>query len=360
MLREWLTPYNPFNSWKVLTWAENIRGIIDDQFLPPVVVNWDLVLGCNYNCPHCIWAKRRRLPKTKVPEEFILKVPKFLHDWGVKGVCVAGESGDPSLHPQLDVALRLLHHWNIEVGLVSNGYALSEKAIMAAAHYTKFTGFSVDAGTPESYAKVHGLKGKQYFQTVCNHIERLARYAYIYNLPVQVGYKFLILPDSYQTIVEGAKIARNIGVRDFQIRPAELPETEIQKINIPVLEEQLKRVHELETDTFHVYSIRHKFTDTLHKKKQEHCWATPLTSTWLATGDVVCCVDLRDEDYNTLCNYIQEGLPQVRRLWGGEKHLELIREINRRLDNCKRCTNGGYNEIIQNAFVEDKMDVRMI
>ena len=146
--REWSSNFNPFNSWKVLAWADHIRGIIDEQFLPPVVVNWDLRLGCCYDCPHCIWAKRKGLPTYNVPTEFILKVPKFLHDWGVKGVCVAGERGDPCLHPELETALRLLHHWNIEVGLVTNGFAFTQ--FEEAAHYCKFVGFSMDAGTSES------------------------------------------------------------------------------------------------------------------------------------------------------------------------------------------------------------------
>ena len=217
MIKEWVSPFNPFNSWKVIAWQNHIRAIIDEQFLPPVVVNWDLVLGCNYNCPHCMWAKRKNLPPTKVPAEFIYKVPKFLHDWGVKGTCIAGERGDPCLHANLEVALRLLHHWNIEVGLVTNGYAMTEEQIIAAAHYTKFTGFSMDAGTAETYAKVHGLNSKSAFVVVLEHIEKLANYTRTHTLPVEIGYKFLILPDSYHTVYEAAKIAKDIGTYDLSI-----------------------------------------------------------------------------------------------------------------------------------------------
>lgn len=355
MLAEWSSNYNPFNSWKVLAWPDHIRGILDDNFLPPVVVNWDLVLGCNYKCPHCIWIKRRALPPTKVPIEFIKSVPKFLHDWGVKGVCIAGESGDPSLHPDLGTALRLLHHWNIEVGYVSNGFILD---IESVAHYSKFAGFSMDAGDPISYSKVKGVSGKNFYKVVDN-IKNLADYASKHNLPVEIGYKFLILPDSYQSIYAGAKIAKEIGVRDFQIRPAELPESEIARIDLKKLEEQLEKAHELSDENFRVFSVRHKF-DGLYKKPQKHCWATPLTSTWTATGDIVLCVDRRDDNLNILCNYIKEGLTPVRELWGKWQHRELIRQLNNDLHNCKRCTNGGYNELIQKVFVEDSMDYRMI
>ena len=355
MNREWKSEINPFNSMKVLAWQDHIRGILNEDFLPPVVVNWDLVLGCNYKCPHCMWAKRGNIPHTKIPLEFIQRVPEFLHRWGVKGVCIAGELGDPSLHPNLGEALRLLHHWNLEVGYVSNGFVLD---IPSVAHYSKFAGFSMDAGTPESYAKVKGVD-RDNFHTVANQINALAVYARKNNLPVAIGYKFLILPNSYLTLYEGAKIARDIGVRDFQVRPADLPRTEIDKIDVERLEEQLEKVHELETDDFHVYTVRHKF-DGLKKKSQKHCWATPLTSTWTATGDVVLCVDLRDVGYNTLGNYLEAGLGIIRERWGTRFHRELIKGLNENLGKCRRCTSSGHNSLIEEAFLVDNFDMRMI
>ena len=139
-----------------------------------------------------------------------------------------------------------------------------------------------------------------------------------------------------------------------------MPESETAKINIDILNEQIGKAHSLGTDTFHVYSVRHKFTNTLKKKPRSHCWATPLTSTWLATGEVVACVDLRDEDYNTLCNYFTDGLAKVREVWGSEYHRNIIKTINERLDRCKRCTNGGYNDLIEKAFIDDGFDMRLI
>jgi len=356
---EWLDPFNPFNSWKSLAWAQHMQGIVDGELLPPVVVNWDLVLGCIYKCRWCMWRKRQKLPNSMVPPELVRRIPKFLHDWGVKACCLAGDWGDPTQHPDLPTALRLLHYWNIDVGLTNNGFLLGESLTPFAAHYTKFTGFSVDAGTADSYAAVHNTPPEN-FTVVIKNIEHLANYAQRYSLPVQIGYKFLIFPESYRTLYEAARIAREIGARDFQIRPAHLPVSATRKINIDEVNEQIQRARELETKSFRIFGIRHKFTPTFEKKQPEHCWATPLTSTWCADGKIVACVDLRDEEYNTLCNYITDELDEVKRVWGSKKHLNIIRELNQHLDNCKRCTNYMYNEIIENAFVQDKMDVRLI
>lgn len=360
MLAEWSDPFNPFNSFKVLRWGKHLEMLADGEIPPyPIVINLDLQRGCNYKCKHCIWSKRRDLKPTKVPLELALKIPKFLHNWGVKAVCLAGESGDPSLYPELHKILKELHYWNIDIGLVSNGFAYTDEQIRAAAHYTTFTGFSIDAGTAESYAEVHGVQQKN-FAKVIENIGKLAKYKERNNLDVQIGYKFLLFPESYDTLYEAAKIARDIGANHFQIRPAELPVEETKKINISEVNKQIEQAMKLQTKDFGVFGIRHKFKPDFTKKTPKHCYATPLTSTWTADGNIVLCVDLRDEDYNTLCNYRKEGLQRIKELWGSEKHRKLIEELNKRLDNCKRCTNFGYNEIIEKAFVKDSMDIRLI
>jgi len=359
-MKEWSSPFNPFNSFKVLAYSEQLQMLADGKIPPyPIVVNLDLVRGCNYKCKYCIWTKRRDLEPTKVPIDLALKIPKFLHDWGVKAVCLAGESGDPSLYPGLHKVLKEFHYWNIDIGLVSNGFAYTDRQIRAAAHYCKFVGFSMDAGTPESYAKVHGVPGTN-FEKVIENIKRLARYKEENNLDVQIGYKFLLFPESYDTLLKAAEIASDIGVNHFQIRPAEIPVGETKKIDISEVNKQIEEAMKLETKDFGVFGIRHKFKPDFTKKTPKHCYATPLTSTWTADGEIHACVDLRDQSYDILCNYRKDGLQRIKELWGSEKHRKIIEGINQRLDNCKRCTNFGYNEIVEKAFVKDSMDMRLI
>ncbi len=360
MLDEWTNKYNPFNSFKVLAYSEHLQMIADGEIPPfPIVVNWDPVRGCNYKCKYCIWSKRRDLEPTKVPLDLALKIPKFLHNWGVKAICVGGESGDPSLYPGLHKVLKEFHYWNLDVGLVSNGFALTDKQIRAVAHYTTFTGFSMDAGTPESYAKVKGIPEKN-FEKVIENIKKLVKYKEENNLDVQIGFKFLLLPESYDTLYKAAEIARDIGANHFHVRPAELPVGEIKKIDISKVNDQIEQAMKLETKDFGVFGIKHKFNPDFTKKTPKHCYATPLTSTWTADGDVHLCVDLRDCNYDILCNYRKEGLQRIKELWGSEKHRKLVEGLNQRLDDCKRCTNYGYNEIIEKAFVKDSMDLRLI
>ena len=53
-MQEWKDPYNPFNSMKVLIWPEHLKGIADQNFLPPVQVDTDPSNKCNYDCLWCL------------------------------------------------------------------------------------------------------------------------------------------------------------------------------------------------------------------------------------------------------------------------------------------------------------------
>lgn len=360
-MREWIDSYNPFNSDKVFFWAKHLEGCAKEDFLPPVVVNLDLVLGCNYMCKHCIWAKRRSLKPTMVPIELTRKVPEFLHDWDVKACCIAGEWGDPSLYPEIALIglLRLLHFWNVEVGIVSNGFAYTRSVLEAIAHYTTFAGFSVDAGTPETYAAVHNCPPEN-FTVVVRNMAYLANYIKQRNLRCEVGYKFLLYPESYQTVYQAATLARELGVRDLQIRPADLPEIETELIDKDKINELMSSALQLTTSDFRVATVRHKFTSGFKKKPLQVCYATPLTSTWCANGEVHLCVDRRDKADDILVNYREEGLSALRRAWNGRRHHRLIQQLNKNLSSCRRCTNYKYNILIEKCIVTDSTDRRLI
>lgn len=359
---EWSDIYNPFNSIKAMAHSDRCQAIVNEDFLPPVTVDWDLVLGCNYNCPHCIWGKRRNMAPTMVPREMIQQVPSFLREWGVKGVCLSGECGDPAQHPDLPEALRLLHHNNIDVGLTTNGYALNDPFKReAAAHYCRWVGFSMDAAEHTTYSKVHGV-ALDVFGGVGRIILSMTDYADAHLLPVQISCKFIILPQNYSEIAQAARMAKDLGCQDFHVRPAWIPESERAKIDLNVVEEQCALAREFEDENFHVYTVTHKFTGCLEKREIKHCWASPLRSTWSADGNVIICGDRRDVvKNNVLCNYIADGLGAVRMAWNSSLHHALIDNINRNeVQDCKRCICYGYNEMIENVFVKDKMDKNVL
>jgi MoaA/NifB/PqqE/SkfB family radical SAM enzyme len=367
--REWINEFNPFNSMKGLRWGDHLeqaRRWIDaggGELLPPVVVNLDVAGGrCNFNCPHChhsymIQDFNKKL--TIVPKDILMQIPKFLHEWGVKASCIVGTTSDATLNPYLPELLKDMHNWNIDVGLVSNGYKFNERLINHTAFYTKFVGFSIDAGTSETFAKVKGVDGNK-FNKVVKNLENIAKIVDDNGLRKDVGYKFLILPKNYLDLAKAAKIAKDIGCSYMQIRPAQLPDSERIKIDIDKANELITEAQKLNDENFQVVGVRHKFSPELSKIVPEKCYMTPLTSTWTADGDIWPCVDRRHYKGDSLGNYIKDGLNKVKEMWGSSEHWKIINHINGTLNQCIRCSNYGYNKLFKVVSEEDPMDVRLI
>jgi len=367
-MREWDDPFNPFNSWKALTHGPHFKAILAEDYLPPVVVNLDVSGMCQYRCPHC-HHRAKQIKDRSLPElssRLARTFPAFLEGWErrghrPRGCCIVGSQGDALLFKGLPTLLRELHHVGVQVGLVSNGYGYTDQLLDYAAHYCKFVGFSMDAGTRETYAAVHNPPPGA-FQRVCANIAQLTLKLQDLKLRNDVGFKFLILPQSYQTLFEAAKLAKSLGCRYMQIRPADLPEEARAQIDIDVVNEQIEQAMELNVSgRFEVVGVRHKFTNDFKRKLPAYCWLTALTVTITSDGKCWPCVDRRWDTETLLADCGSgAGWSALRDAWGSAQHVNTVHSII----NCDgagpkcniRCSNYGYDALFNRVFLEDAMD----
>jgi MoaA/NifB/PqqE/SkfB family radical SAM enzyme len=368
-MNEWSSPYNPFNSMKALTHAKSFEAILEEKPLPPIVVNFDLTNNCNYNCRFCMFSENReradktgelfREGKESLPEGYALTLPKLWKDWGVKAVCLAG-GGEPTLHPDYLPFIKECKAQGLELGLVSNGYVIDNlEAMKIISDSCKFVGFSIDAGNEKDYQQTKGVP-KERFSKVISNIRNLSAVKEAFRSNVQIGYKFLLDEKNYNSIYEAIKLASEIGVNDFQFRPAINPNYEFFKGKEDKVWNQIEKGrNDFEREDFRVYGIRHKFNPDFSKKhKFEKCRANMLTSTWCADGRVYMCTDSRGNPWSYLTDHYPN--PQnVIDYWGSKEHLEKVDKIDFH-KNCDRCTLAPYNEMFEQVFIKDSMDKNLI
>lgn len=370
--KEWNNQYNPFNSLKVLAWYERMLGIKDGKFAAPVNIALDILSGSQthkkcgeFNCEFCMSNLEEVPSEAEIPFDILIKLPKFFNEWGVKSLCVAGHHSDPLIYNNNHLCEFLKECWEnkVEVGLVTNGAYFNNRTIEAATKYCKFIGFSINAGNRSTHARMTKTK-PEIFDRIIDNIKRIAEFKEKNNLECQIGYKFLITDKSYTSILDGVKLAREIGVNHFQIRPAELQPEKIAKINIDLVNKQIDETFKLEIPRkFEVFGVRHKFNPDYSKKLPECCVASPLGSTWMADGSVVICPDRRWSKHKkdmVLGNFIKEGPEAIREKWGGPEHRKMIEAANKDLQNCIRCTSYAWHEIFTEAVLKDKMDITLI
>ena len=338
--------YSSFSQTKGLLWREWMDGILSGNFKPPVGAVIDLTDACNLKCGWCNAQGFRSA--NKLSTEHVKRIIDDLAAWGVKSVCYAG-GGEPSLHEDFAQFIAYAKCKNLEVGISTNGIALTQIDIETISMCARFCGISIDSGSKETWMRIKGGSESQYAKLMenCGKLAAFAR-----NTPLDLTYKFMLTPHNQHEILRAGKLARDLGFKSFFVRPAafeNVPGVNVDyKFNVRVIQEQLMRCLHLENETFKVYvsfrRVNAKLRKTLAFKR---CLATPLMAVYCADGYAYLCIDYRERAYGLLCKH-----EDLRRLWGTAAHKELIAKIN--LDNCPRCAFAHYNEQIE-AYAADAM-----
>ena len=119
--------------------------------LPPVAVELHWTSDCNYDCMHCSYGSRRQ-SRGSLTQEQIQSVVSDLISMNASAVYLSG-GGEPTLIKNWDCYARQLIDNGIEVSLITNGVALSEKHldVLRRMNYIAISVYSTD---DDEYRKI--------------------------------------------------------------------------------------------------------------------------------------------------------------------------------------------------------------
>jgi len=343
----------------VLIWREWLEGCAKRDFLPPITICIDPTSTCTLNCLWCNSADYNEKNATILSEKHLLDIADFAKEWGVKSVHVFG-GGEPLMNPSINKFLRHMKDIGLQSGLITNGVFLKDETIDTIIECCRWFGISIDAGTTETYMTVKGTNNSDLFSHVLGNLARLCCRKKELKSNCSICAKYLLHPANAKDIYQCAKLVKDIGVDDFQIRPAgweNIANSKMKSFNfegfLSDIDIQIEESLELESESFHVYGIRHKFSPTMSKKRNySKCWASPITLLFGADGNCYTCGDRRGQQEYILCTHMPD-VYNVLKYWNSDKHRQLLASVN--LDTCPRCMIGSYHEIVEKVFVKDQM-----
>ena len=370
MSKEWLSPYNPFNSAKVLMWQKHLEGCAKDNYLIPVSVDVDPSNRCNFNCKWCNAGGIIEDSHTDMSEKHLLDLADFIKGWGAdtpegnpKSACVAG-GGESLMNPATPAFLERMYENGLQNGLITNGSLITKQNLDIIAKSCRWIGISMDAGTPKTYNKIkfqNDTLSSAVFDYVCKNITKLAKRIDELGVQNDLCFKFLLSPENYNEVYAAAKLAKSLGVKDFHLRPVGYKNlvgtkdfnVKYSKKMLAVIEKQMAEAMKLSDKNFRVYGITHKFNpDFSIMKKFSRCWAIPLIPTFSADGNVYLCFDMRGSEDTILCKH-DTDVTEIARFWNTEAHKKIVRDID--VNKCPRCTFTAYNEIVETVIQNDSM-----
>ncbi len=312
------------NNW------ENQKGIY------PVYVEISPVGACNHRCTFCAvdYIGYRNIRwETELLKNRLSEMAKL----GIKSIMFAGE-GEPLFHKDLDQIVEHSNKVGIDCSITTNFVYLNEKNVLKILKNTSWIKVSLNAGTAETYSKIHRTKEED-FHTVLNNLELAVKTRKEHNLECTIGAQLLLLPENKHEVIEFVTKMKSAGIDYVVIKPYSqhlFSKTKTyEKIDYADLISLEETLNEFNDDNFNVVFR----SNTMKKLNKAHdydkCLSTPYF--WahiMADGDVYgCSAYLKQEKF---CYGNLKEIP-FKEIWEGDKRKKSVQFVKDELDisNCR-------------------------
>lgn len=335
----------PITGFKILSTYKEIKNILRGNIVPPRTVEFFISNICNHNCIGC---HSKELHETKIPFLKFETAKKVIDEcaiMGVEGIELSG-GGCPMLYPKIVELARYINEKRLKVGLITNGIPFTKKNIEIL-RYLLWIRIALDAGTRETYAKVHG---KDDFFKLIENIKMIVDYKRKYNLKVTIGLKYLISRHNNNELIHATKLAKKLKVDYLQFKALRKSKECIQQPNGTGL--ALKRAKELATADFMVIGGVEKSV------MKQRCILNMIHPLIDSSGDVYLCAFFQHRKKTHYIGNVHKH--PFNEIWYSEKHRQAFLSTDFKECNLFDCPFHPANELVQEAIVKGKMHLEFV
>lgn len=318
--------FSRFDSMKILTHWPRLLDIRANGVALPVEMVIYPTNNCCLECNFCIM-REERVNGGSLSDDLLMSLPQQAMMMSI-GMMYFSGGGEPTLHPKLVDCAKESHRLGMQTSLNTNG--------VISIDYSPFNyvRFSVDACTPETYFKV---KGKDYFDRVVANIRRAISFC---GNVTEFGISMVVTKENIIDMRRFPEWAMSTFRPTFiHIRPAagvvwnERERGMFFKLNEMYAGDDYVRISLEKSEDFRM-------------KQFSKCRSSSLRCVVNADGRLSVCQD----------NFIKFGdlyTQNLDEIWESPEHLEAIAKI--KINECPRCVDAAYNEIIENCVMKDEL-----
>ncbi|RAX51909.1 molybdenum cofactor biosynthesis protein MoaA [Helicobacter sp. 16-1353] len=329
---------NNFNSnEKILRYTNKIDYFLNSH-KTLIVTELDLTNKCNHLCPGCCGNNENNAELSKNQVEIVVENLKNMDN---KGVILSG-GGEPTISPHFEYAIRLIKNAGMNIGLNSHGMNLDDAKCELIATNLEYFRISLDAGSPEMYLKIHGMK-PQHFQKTLDNIEKFAKLKQKIGSKISFGVGFLTSKLTECDMENFVKIVKERGADFAQFRPFTG-----DTLDISDKLESLKSTYEDENFKIVASYQKYKEMQNIENRGYTKCHGMFFSTVISADFKVWACLHFRQSERHFLGDLREQSLESI---WRGARIREVYNNIN--CHECPiLCRNDSFNKTLDKLSLD--------
>ncbi len=324
-----MKPSLRLDSHKLQYHPTRVADFLEGRTVWPLYAEISPTSTCNHRCLFCnfnyLGHKNMQLPAGRMQ-----KLARELKDSHVKAVVFAG-AGEPSLHPDLFPAMRIVRELGMDAAMSTNGARLSNEQLMEMAHLLSWVRFSFNGGTPEAYGTCHGVAPEN-FHRALSSLRKLAECKAREHSRVTIGAQCVLLPENRKSIEALARLMKESGADYFSIKHFYPHEENSYQPDMSFLTESflsdLRQLADEVSDARFTMVVRG--VDSLDRKRPyKECHGLPFIIYIREDGMAYTCFSHQDDDKTAIGSILDDELPA---LWLKQAKDAALQYINRNMD----------------------------
>ena len=322
--------YN-IDSHKLVYHVHRVNEWLEGINIYPIYAEISPTGACNHRCVFCGLDFMEYKPRF-LNKEVLKKRLSEMGTLGLKSIMYAGE-GEPLLHKEIVDIILHTKKAGIDVALTTNGVLLNKEFVDNTLGSIEWIKISINAGTKETYSKIHGTKPND-FDRVIENMRYAVKVRREKGYKTTLGMQLLLLPENWHEAEILAQKAKDIGMDYLIIKPYSQHllgnSTKYQNVKYSdyfPLSDTLEKYNDENFSVIFRMDSMNKWDEGKHEYEQ--CLALPFWSYIDAGGDVWgCSCYLNDERFY----YGNINDDSFEAIWNGEQRKRSLQWVNSKLD----------------------------
>jgi MoaA/NifB/PqqE/SkfB family radical SAM enzyme len=334
-----------FSSDKILKHLDRVSQWLEGNNPAPITVELDMTNICNHRCPECVVNYFRIMDKKSLSRKMAKNIVTQLAKNKIRGLIFTG-GGDPLCNPYTLETVELAKVRGLDLGFITNGALLNERAAQIILKNCTWARISLDAGSSEAFKLTHGMDGNE-FDKVIGKIALLVETKNKLKSKCTIGVGFLTCDSTVSDMVKATALTKNLGVDYLQFRPMQIHNGGKFGYHWTNVDDKIQECLKYADKNYHVLYSKHKYDmarDPEFGRYYHKCYGQQFATVISASGKMYICCHLRGYEKYSIGDLNKNTFLEI---WFSKRRRDVVDKID--FSDCiPLCRDNTFNQILWN------------